>query len=552
MAGKPSNTKITVWDAFYDVLRHYGMTTMFGNPGSTEEPMLKNFPSDFKYVLALQEASVVAMADGYAQATHSPVVVSLHTAAGTGNGMGTLMTASCGKTPLIVIAGQQHRDMLIAEPLLTNREETTFPKPWVKWAYQPVIAQDVPGALVRAIAMATLPPQGPVYLSIPLDDWDKEASKPVITRHVSTRFAPDPELISVFCNHLYKASALALVYGQEIDKSLGWKEGIQLAELLGAPVYTAPTAERAVFPSNHPLYRGSLPMARGPLCEATEAYDTLLVVGAEVWRYYPYVDGPIGPAGQKVLHITNDAHDAAKAIIGDALISDAKLALEGLVQGLVKLGVQQQHDKSYEMKPLQLSPLSGKMPMTALDAFTIAARHRPDNAILFQESPSNISDLLQVWPAQQTEQYFSFASGGLGFAGPASVGMALAQKMKGNAPTFLVIGDGSFHYSVQSIYTAVREKVRLIILVPRNEEYAILKEFAVLENTPAVPALDLPGLDAVAVAKAYGCQAYRADTVEELDKRVELALKADGPVLIEFAIDRELRPMIAQSSSHAK
>src|SRR5271168_575767 len=159
---------MTVHEATYNLLRRLGLTTIFGNPGSTEQPFTKNFPKDFEYVLGLQESPVVAMADSFAQATGKPVLVNLHTAAGTGNGMGTLMTAFQNKTPLIILAGQQTRKMLLFEPLLSNREETTLPKPWVKWAYQPARAQDVPGAIMRAYTVALQPPAGPVYVSIPL------------------------------------------------------------------------------------------------------------------------------------------------------------------------------------------------------------------------------------------------------------------------------------------------------------------------------------------------------------------------------------------------
>lgn len=162
---KPSS-KLTVYDATYNLLRTLGLTTIFGNPGSTEQPFLKNFPSDFQYILGLQEASAVAMADGFAQATKKPVLVNLHTCAGTGNAMGNIMTAYQNKTPLVITAGQQTREMVLCEPLLTNRDETTLPRPWVKWAYQPVRAQDVPGAIMRAYAIALQPPSGPVFLSI--------------------------------------------------------------------------------------------------------------------------------------------------------------------------------------------------------------------------------------------------------------------------------------------------------------------------------------------------------------------------------------------------
>lgn len=355
----------------------------------------------------------------------------------------------------------------------------------------------------------------------------------------------------MFASRIAKAKNFALILGQEVDKSLGWEAAIKVAELLQAPVYQAPLAERAVFPEKHALYKGSLPIARGPLSNKLSGYDLVLVVGAEIWRYYPYVPGAIIPPGLELLHVTNDPHDAASALVGDSLLSDARLALEGLYQLLHSASDKPSsksigHGPSVSATSTKKSELS---PMTAFDAWSAVAELRPKNALLVQESPSNGADLLQVWPAEQPESYFTFASGGLGWNAPAAVGVALAQKHnKTSRQTVLAIGDGSLHYSVQSIYTAVQQKVKLIYLVPLNDEYAILKEFAVLEETPNVPGLDLPGLNAQAVAKAYGCPAFRAENSAELKKHFEEALKVDGPVLIEFPIDRQLRPLVAKSS----
>lgn len=260
-----TDEKQTVWAATYDLLRTLGLTTVFGNPGSTEQPFLKNFPSDFEYILALQEASSVAMADGFAQATGKPALVNLHTSAGTGNGMGNIMTAFQNKTPLIITAGQQTREMIVCDPLLTNRDETMLPKPYVKWAYEPKRAEDVPRAIMRAYALALQPPAGPVYVSIPLDDWDKTALGTADVRTVSERIGPDPERLEEFADRINRAKSPVLVFGAEVEKAGAWKVGVALAEKLRVPVYRAPAAERACFPETHPLFQGELPAAIGPL-----------------------------------------------------------------------------------------------------------------------------------------------------------------------------------------------------------------------------------------------------------------------------------------------
>ena len=271
-------TDLTVYQATYNLLRKLGLTTIFGNPGSTEQPFLKNFPPDFEYVLGLQEASAVAMADGFAQATRKPALLNLHTSAGTGNGMGNIMTAYLNKTPLIITAGQQTREMILCDPLLTNRDETMLPRPWVKWAYQPVRAQDVPGAIMRAYAIALQPPAGPVFVSIPLDDWDQPALGDAVVRSVSSRFSPDPERIALFAERIQKAKNPVLVYGQEIERAGGWEAGIKFAERMRAPVYLAPLAERASFPQNHPQFRGGLPIAIGPLSKKLREHDLIIVM----------------------------------------------------------------------------------------------------------------------------------------------------------------------------------------------------------------------------------------------------------------------------------
>ncbi|MEI9977674.1 MAG: benzoylformate decarboxylase [Edaphobacter sp.] len=435
-----TDEKQTVWAATYDLLRTLGLTTVFGNPGSTEQPFLKNFPSDFEYILALQEASAVAMADGFAQATGKPALVNLHTSAGTGNGMGNIMTAFQNKTPLIITAGQQTREMIICDPLLTNRDETMLPKPYVKWAYEPKRAEDVPRAIMRAYALALQPPAGPVYVSIPLDDWDKTALGPADVRTVSDRIGPDPERLSEFAERINRAKNPVLVYGAELEKAGAWKVGVAIAEKLRVPVYRAPAAERACFPETHPLFQGELPAAIGPLSSRLDGHDLIVVVGAPVFRYYPYVPGPILPEGATLLQITTDPTDAGSALVGNSLLSDVKLALNGLLPLL---------DESKRSAPAprqiskDLSSTPGS-PLTSYEVYAALSEVRPESAIVVQESPSNYNEFLHWWPSTEEGSYFTYASGGLGHNAPSSVGVALAQRKLGtNRPVVVLIGDGS-------------------------------------------------------------------------------------------------------------
>src|SRR6185503_21319994 len=210
----------TVRESAFELLRARGMTTIFGNPGSTELPFLADFPDDFTYVLGLQEAIVVGMADGYAQASGRPTLVNLHTAPGVGNAMGALFNARENKSPLVVTAGQQVRAMATIEALLTNRDATTLPRPVTKWNYEPPRPQDVPAAIARATHLAALPPRGPVFVSIPMDDWaaeaDEQVSRPVTGRNVAGRTAPNPEAIGALAQRLGAASNPVLIAGPDI------------------------------------------------------------------------------------------------------------------------------------------------------------------------------------------------------------------------------------------------------------------------------------------------------------------------------------------------
>ena len=228
----------SVHDVTYDLLRRHGVTTIFGNPGSNELPFLKDFPADFRYFHGLHEGVAMGMADGYAQASGKPALVNLHSAAGTGNGMGALANAWNSHTPLIVTAGQQIRAMVDVEALLTNLDSTQLPRPLVKWSYEPSIAQDVPLAMSRALHTAALPPSGPVYLSVPYDDWAAEAdpqSSALLDRQVHAVGSFDGPSLSRVVDRLNAAKNPVLVLGPEVDACRANAHAVRLAEKLRAP-----------------------------------------------------------------------------------------------------------------------------------------------------------------------------------------------------------------------------------------------------------------------------------------------------------------------------
>jgi benzoylformate decarboxylase len=313
-------------------MRQLGMTKIFGNVGSTEEPMLKDFPSDFEYILALQESVAVAMADAYAQASGKCAHVNLHTAAGRGNGMGNIESAFYNRTPLIITAGQHMREMLIHEPYLTNKNPWVQAEPWVKWSYEPARAEDVPTAFLRAYATAIQAPAGPVYLSLPMDDMDRECPGLPYPRKIEARLSAGKDVLARVAEALAESKTPVLVMGGAVDQCDGWHDAIALAEKLNAPVFSAPFEGRPGFPENHPLFRGGLLSGMSSVCKQLEGYDLVIVIGAPVFRYYPYAPGEPLPKGTRLIQLTDSAEEAARAVVGESILCDPGRACATLVE----------------------------------------------------------------------------------------------------------------------------------------------------------------------------------------------------------------------------
>src|SRR4051794_31839374 len=514
----------------FDFLRDRGMTTIFGNPGSTELPMLQQFPSDFTYVLGLQEATVVGMADGYAQASGRAAFVNLHTAPGVGNAMGAIFNAQANKAPLVITAGNQTRSLMTLQANLTNRDATRMPHPLVKWSYEPPRAEDVPHAIARATHLATLPPRGPVFVSIPMDDWAAEVDEPAaehqLGRVVSgAAAAPIGELAQA----LASASNPVMVAGPDVDASGAWDAAVALADKAALPVWAtpAPGGGRIGFPEGHAHFRGILPPAIGPVGETLAGHDLILVVGSSVFPYYPNIPGPLLPEGARLVVITNDPDEAARAPMGDALVADVRLTLETLVAAL---------DQTERTPPEPLDPpfeVELTDPMNASTAMRALGEVFPDNGIVVLEAPSATLALRNQLRVSKPGSYYFGAGGGLGFGLSAAVGVQMAQPER---PTVCVVGEGSAQYAIQALWSAAAYDVPLTVLVLRNEEYAILKWFSMLENVENAPGLDLPKLDVSGVAEGYGLRARRVEGRDELTSALREAIGSGKPEVVEVQV----------------
>jgi benzoylformate decarboxylase len=522
----------SVREVAFELFREHGMTTIFGNPGSTELPMLAEFPDDFRYVLGLQEAVAVGMADGYAQASGRPAHVNLHTAPGVGNGMGAIFNAQANHSPLVVTAGQQVRAHITMQANLTNRDATRVVHPFVKWSFEPPRAEDVPHALARAIQAASLPPKGPAFVSLPMDDWNveaEEAASHVVERKAESRSGPDPEAIKALAERLERASNPVLVAGPDIDAAGGWDDAVALAERQKLPVFAspAPGGGRLGFPEGHPLFQGVLPPAIGPVSETLKGRDLILVVGSSVFPYYPYIPGPLLPEGAALVAITADPDEAARAPMGEVILADPGLALRAL---LAEVGEANRAEPEPLPEPSggdETDPLTPTMVNRTLgDVF-------PDEGIIVLESPSSTLSLRNQLRLSRPGSYYFGAGGGLGFGLAAAIGVQLAQP---DRPVVCVLGEGSAQYAITGFWTAAAYEVPVTFLVLRNEEYAILKWFADVEEVSGAPGLDLPALDVAKVAEAYGVASKAVSGRDDLHDALESAVGSSKPQLVEVPV----------------
>jgi benzoylformate decarboxylase len=547
---------ITGRDAFLRVLSDEGVVKMFGNPGTTELPIMHALSSapEMGYVLALQEAVVIAMADGYARASGKLVSCNVHVAPGLGNAIGSIYTSMMSGTPMIVTAGQQEQGHGLTEPLL-YAPLVPIASPVVKWATEVSRIEDLPRILRRAAKIATTAPTGPVFISLPGDILNDEAAIDMgAVTHVDTAVRPSDAALEHLAKRLLAARKPVILAGHEIATSDAFAEAAELAETLGAPVLQQTVAWGAHFPSEHLAYIGALNRDQKYVRKVLSDYDLMFCVGADVLKMSVWSETEPLPETTAVAMLGLRDWEMGKNFPAEiALRAVVKETLKALVPLLKKLGGAALATKAKaslaEIAPrnwsaqkaartAKLAPPSDK-PLPAEWVMMRMCEKLPRDAIVVEEGLTSTATLPAYFPFRDRNSFFGNVSGGIGWGIAAAVGVQIAQPTR---RVVAVIGDGSAMYSITALWSAANQKLPVIFVITNNEGYQILKNRLKLfhgNDTPIGMDFNDPPMNVAKVAEGFGLVAERVDTAAGFDAAFERALaKTDGPTLLEVMVKK--------------
>ena len=547
--------RITGRSAFLALLKDEGITHLFGNPGTTELPImhaLKDHP-DLTYVMAMQESLVVAIADGFSRASGRLVACNVHVAPGLGNAMGSLYNAQFTGTPMILTAGQQEQGHGLMEPLLYG-PLVRMAEPLVKWAVEVTRLEDLPRILRRAAKIATTPPTGPVFISLPGDILNSEAGIELgRSTRVDTRVKPSDEALQALAARILKSQRPVIIAGDEIVKSDALQEAASLAAALGCPAFQQSVAYGAHFLSESPCFMGALSRSQTQVREVLSPYDLMIVLGADPLRMSVHSEVDPLPEGLPIVQIGLVEWDLAKNYGAEiALKADVKETLRALVPALksiggaalearAKQGVAALASKNWTARRAtlveQISRHGDRSPIDP-DYLTLrVVEAMPDNAILVDEGLTSSRPVLALRPHRDRYGYHALASGGIGWGLPASVGVSMANP---DRPVVCFSGDGSAMYSIQALWTAAHHKLPLTVVIANNGGYRIIKQrLLAFHGDDHYVGMDFadPPVDFAGIAKSLGLEAMRITEPGDLKAKLSSAFSRPGAKLIEVVVD---------------
>ena len=537
--------------AFLDLLKQEGVEYLFGNPGTTELPLMDAFATEneIRYILGLQEAAVMAMADGYAQASGKLAVVNLHVAPGLGNAMGMLYDAQKAGSPILVTAGQHEQTFTATEPILWA-DLPTIARPMVKWSAEVTRLVDLPRLLHRAAKTALAPPTGPVFLSLPGDILRGDADLDLLA---PTRIAPrtrgDKAAVEAAAALLANAKRPVIMAGDAVAQSHAHAELVELAELLGAPVYTEFVPNTASFPTSHPLFRGSMIRLAPEVRKVLEQYDVLFSVGADLFTLSLPSDVDPMPPGIELIHLDVDPWEIGKnyppkvAILGDpkGTLPELTAAVRERMSAGARGGAHDRLKTASDAIAAERAALvrpaprasPAPSPVQPLALLHAIGEMLPKDAVVIEEALSSGAGIRQLIRSDDPQSFFGLRGGGIGWGLPATIGVKLALP---DRPVVGLIGDGSSMYTVQALWTAARYKIGAIFVILNNTSYRILKQRlhnmrGLAEQADSYVGMELidPKIDFVSLARSLGVAAERAKTVHEATDLLGKALKDGGP-----------------------
>ncbi|HTU87442.1 MAG TPA: thiamine pyrophosphate-binding protein [Solirubrobacteraceae bacterium] len=525
----------TVRDAALEVMRRHGLTTIFGNPGSTEIPFLTDLPPDIRFVLALHEGSVVGLAAGYALARGEAAFVNLHTAAGLGNAVNAIANARDCRAPLVIVVGQQDRRQIAFEPFLTGRALERLAGEYPVWRQLPARPQDLPGAIARAYheAMAA---RGPALVVAPMGDWLEPADElaAAAPARILRPHAVNAEHVAELADMLAGAQSPALVVGAPGGDEETWEAIVALAERLRCPVWQEPFSRAVGFPQDHPQFAGHLAWHRRLMRDTMARYDLVLTVGTNAFRAYLF-DEPValvGP-GTRVAVLTADPSEAHRSRCELAVLAPVAAACSALVAQLPERDGQL---PAPMRRPAPLPPPPDGEPLRPGHVLDALAERLPRDALLVEESPSSQPELYERIPVRVPFGFLSTANGCLGFGLAGSIGLRMGLP---DRPVVAVLGDGSATYAIQALWSAARYDVGVLLIVMANGRYAVMDALA----RRAGGAAAWPGFESVdigAMARALGCPSVRVRTHDDLERVLDEVLphlaSRREPLLLEAVV----------------
>lgn len=546
---------LTGGSIFLSILKDEGITHLFGNPGTTELPIMNAMREhqDLTYVLGLQESLVVAMADGFSRASGQLTACNVHVAPGLGNAIGSIFNAKFTGTPMIISAGQQEQGHGLTEPLLYDNL-VPIAEPVVKWATEVNRIEDLPRIIRRAAKIAMTPPTGPVFLSLPGDVLNAEAGLSLgATTRVDTRTRPADGVIGQIAERILSAENPVIVCGDELVKSDAIHEAAKLAETLGADVYQQTVPNGCHYLSEHVCFVGTLTRSQKNVRETLSRYDLMIVLGADPLRMSVHSEVDPLPENMPILQIGLIDWEMGKNYpVEMAIFGDLRETLTALTPALAEKGgaiLKTRAQKAIEnlekrnwisqRKTLVDSIMSAEAmtPMSS-DMFCLQfVEGLPGDAVVVQEGITSTRLLPRLLPFRDRYGYHGSASGGIGWAVPAAVGVQLAQP---DRPVCVAIGDGSSMYSIQALWTAANMKLPMTYVIANNKSYRIIKQrLKSFHGNDHFVGMDFtdPPIDFVNLAKAMGMSAQRVSDPNELKEAVAQGAASRKPNLIEALVD---------------